>query len=151
MPLRFHMSSVIKVEGKVLGRRRPLFTDWSVPLPPDAGDGGKPFTLRDLIICVVRQEVAAFQSRQAEQKLQRILSPSDIARGLAQGKVTLGDRDFDQSVDPDAAVDVAILGFIDGLYYVFLDDVQQEDLDATVPVQAESRLTFLRLVALVGG
>ena len=75
----------------------------------------------------------------------------DISRGLSQGKVTLGDRDFDQSVNPEAAIDVAIMGFIDGLYYVFLDDVQQEDLDATVTLKKESRLTFLRLVALVGG
>ncbi|MEL7352620.1 MAG: hypothetical protein AAFN38_14435 [Cyanobacteria bacterium J06560_5] len=65
--------------------------------------------------------------------------------------MTLGDRDFDQSVNPEAAIDVAIMGFIDGLYYVFLDDVQQEDLDATVTLKKESRLTFLRLVALVGG
>lgn len=145
------MAQVITVEGKVLGRRRPVFSDWSVPLPPEATEEGKPFTLRDLIMCVVRQEVAAFQERQTEQTLQKMLTPEDISRGLAQGKVTLGDRDFDQSVNPEAAIDVAIMGFIDGLYYVFLDDVQQEDLDATVTLKEESRLTFLRLVALVGG
>ncbi len=150
------MASVITVEGKVLGRRRPLFPDWSVPLPPSVGEGGKPFTLRDLIVCVVHSEVAAFEERQIERRLQKILSRDDIDRGLAQGKVSLGQQNFEpsdsvQPVDVKAAVDVAILGFIDGLYYVFLDDVQQEDLDATVPLQAESRLTFLRLVALVGG
>ena len=57
------MAQVITVEGKVLGRRRPVFSGWSVPLPPEATEEGKPFTLRDLIMCVVRQEVAAFLSR----------------------------------------------------------------------------------------
>lgn len=141
----------VSVEGKVLGRRRPLFTDWAVPLPPTDGEAGKPLTLRDLIIAVVRAEVSAFQLRQSDARLQKILSPADIVQGLAQGKVRMGDRDLTQFVDVDAAIDVAILGFIDGLYYVFLDEVQQENLDAPVYLQPDSRLMFLRLVALVGG
>lgn len=145
------MPSTIAVEGKVTGRRRPVFSDWSVPLPPDLDTRMEPFTLRDLIICVVKAEVQAFQGRQAEQRLQKILTKPEIEVGLMQGKVTLGDRNLDQTVNLEAAIDTAMMGFIDGLYYVFLDDVQQEDLDQTVHLQSESRLTFLRLVALVGG
>ncbi|MEL7225709.1 MAG: hypothetical protein AAF810_00170 [Cyanobacteria bacterium P01_D01_bin.36] len=141
----------ILVDGKVLGRRRPLFTDWAVPLPPVEGSGNSPLTLRDLIICVVKAEVSSFQSRQADARLQKILSRDDIAQGLVKGKVTMGDRDLSQFVDVDSAIDVAILGFIDGLYYVFIDEVQQENLDAPVYLQPDSRLMFLRLVALVGG
>jgi len=37
------------------------------------------------------------------------------------------------------------------LYFVFIDDVQQTDLDATVYVGEGSRLMFVRLVALIGG
>ena len=153
------MLNTITVEGKVLGRRRPLFTG-SVPLPPDAGGGGRQMTLRDLIMCVVRSEVKAFGERQAEQRLQKILSSEEIGQGLAKGKVTMGDRAsepafddavFDEAAEVERAIDVAILGFIDGLYYVFLDEIQQEDLDAPVYIHPESRLTFLRLVALVGG
>lgn len=141
--------SSITVEGKVFGRRRPVFTNWSVPLPPSTDD--MPLTLRDLIAAVVRAEVKGFQVRQEQQKLQQFLSQEAIAHGLAQGKVTMGDRNFEQAVNPEAAVDTAILGFIDGLYYVFLDDEQQENLDATVHLTADSRLTFIRLVALAGG
>ena len=143
------MPNSVTVEAKVVGRRRPVIPDWSVPLPP--GTSGAPLTLRDLITCVVRAEVKAFQARQGEQHLQQVLSKAAISTGLAQGKVTLGDRDFEQTVNPETAVDNAIMGFIDGLYYVFLDDIQQEDLDATVHLTSESRLTFVRLVALVGG
>jgi hypothetical protein len=54
-------------------------------------------------------------------------------------------------VNEDAAVTTALQAFTDGLYFVFLDDVQQQDLDAEVLVRPESRLTFIRLVALPGG
>ncbi|NEQ97802.1 MAG: hypothetical protein F6K30_13965 [Cyanothece sp. SIO2G6] len=150
------MTHTITVEGKVFGRRRPVFTDWSVPLPPDTTEGSQPLTLRDLITCVVKAEVEAFRTRQAEQRLQRILSKADIEQGLAVGKVTMGDtlasqHNSGQMVDLEAAIDNALVGFIDGLYYVFLDEVQQDDLDATVHLQPDSWLTFLRLVALVGG
>lgn len=143
------MTFCITVEGKVIGKRRPIFSDWSIPIPPSLQDS--PFTLRDLITCVVRAEVQAFQTRQTKQKLQQFLSKDAIHQGLAEGKVTLGDRDFEQVVDETTAIEVAIMGFIDGLYYVFLDDVQQEELDATVHLKLDSRLTFIRLVALVGG
>ena len=143
------MSSSITVEAKVFGRRRPIITDWSVPLPTRGKE--ECLTLRQLIICVVQAEVEAFKTRQTAQKLQQVLSATQIDLGIAQGKVTLGDRDFEQTVDLEAAIDNAILGFIDGLYYVFLDDVQEDDLDAEVTLQPDSQLTFLRLVALVGG
>jgi hypothetical protein len=91
------MPSTIAVEGKFVGRRRPIFSNWSVPLPPDLETRTEPFTLQDLIICVVKAEVQAFQGRQAEQRLQKILSQPEIEAGLAQGKMTLGDRDFEQT------------------------------------------------------
>ena len=143
------MSSSITVEAKVFGRRRPIISDWSITLP--TVNRGECLTLRQLIICIVQAEVEAFQTRQEAQKLQQVLSAAQVALGVAQGKVTLGDRDFEQQVDLETAIDNAILGFIDGLYYVFLDDVQQEALDAEVDLQPGSQLTFLRLVALVGG
>ena len=143
------MSPSITVEAKVFGRRRPVITDWSVPLPTHNPD--ECLTLRQLIICIVQAEVEAFKARQEAQKLQQVLSAAQVDLGIGQGKVTMGDRDFEQAVDLEAAIDNAILGFIDGLYYVFLDDVQEEDLDAEVTLQPDSQLTFLRLVALVGG
>ncbi|MGB7414619.1 MAG: hypothetical protein WA902_10460 [Thermosynechococcaceae cyanobacterium] len=145
------MLSTIIVDGKVAGRRRPVFSDWSVPLPPVLEAQGASLTLRELIICVVQAEVKAFQGRQEEQRLQKILSKPEIEAGLLQGRVTLGDRNFNQVINLNDAIDTAIMGFIDGLYYVFLDDIQQEALDAAVHLRPDSRLTFLRLVALVGG
>ena len=57
------------ISTKAVGSKKPLFADFSVPLPPDwgdDGDGGK--TLRDLIEEVVRHEVEAFKKRQADRQ-----------------------------------------------------------------------------------
>jgi hypothetical protein len=59
---------MITIQGKALGRKKPLFADWSTPFPPDLGDGGS-LTLRDLVSRVVRTEVEAFKKRQQERRL----------------------------------------------------------------------------------
>ena len=45
--------STITVAGKVLGRSKPLFTDWRVPLPPSIDKGGEVLTLRILLTQIV--------------------------------------------------------------------------------------------------
>ncbi len=145
----------IRVEGKVFGQKRPLFTDFSVPLPPDVQDttgaGGARLTLRDLIARVVTEEVKAFTERQEARRLVQVLSRADIERGLMKGKIDMGGKDDAQPADLQAAIATALLAFEDGLYYVFVDDAQQTDLDREVYLKPDSRMTFLRLVALAGG
>ncbi|HLV79635.1 MAG TPA: hypothetical protein VKT32_05110 [Chthonomonadaceae bacterium] len=141
----------ITIEGKVFGQKRPLFRDWAIPLEPDAGTGGERLTLRAFIARVVLEEVQAFKERQEHRRLVQALTQADIARGLMLGKVDMGGRDLLQEVDPQAAVDAALLAFEDGLYFVFVDEEQQTDLDREIFLRPDSKVTFLRLVALAGG
>ncbi len=145
------MSPSILVEGKVAGRKQSLFADWRVTLPPIPGGGGDRLRLRDLITRVVAEEVEAFRKRQSENRLARLLNREAIAEGLEKGKIDSGERDLGQEVDTDAAVANALQSFEDGIYYVFLDGAQETNLDAEVYLKPESKLTFLRLVPLVGG
>ena len=143
--------AAITVEAKVAGQRRPLISDWQVPLPPEARLEGEA-TLRGLITEVVRTEVRDFRERREERRLTRVLSPEQIARGAARGKIDMGGREVEEpDVDPQQAVETAILAFQDGLYYAFLDDVQVTELDSQLRLQPTSRVMFLRLVALAGG
>lgn len=142
--------SVITIGAKVVGQRSPLFTDYRLPLPPELTDAGR-VTLRDLITRIVHQEVGAFRQRQEERKLAQVLTPSDIQQAAERGKIDLGERDDAQEVDYEMAVSTALQAFEDGLYYVFIDDVQQESLDQTVFLNDNSRVLFVRLVALAGG
>jgi len=142
---------MLTIDAKVLGRKKLLFSDWSIPLPPREGGGGDPWTLRRLITRIVLEEVAAFHERQHERKVFRALTASQIADGAARGKVDMGGRDLKQKVDPDEAVAVALQAFEDGIYLVILDGEEQRDLDKQIYVQPDSRVTFVRLAMLSGG
>jgi hypothetical protein len=145
------MTTTIVVEAKVLGQKRPVFTDWRINLPPLWERSGDHLKLRDLLTRVVLEEVDAFQKRQEERRLARILSRAEIEHGAAQGRVDPGQRDLKQEVSPEAAVGTALQAFEDGLYFVFIDGVQQTGLDSEVYLQKESKVSFIRLVALAGG
>jgi hypothetical protein len=145
------MSASIMVEGKVAGQKRSLFTDWRIELPPLDENQGDHLKLRDLITLIVMKEVEAFQLRQEKRKLAQVMSQQEIERSVVTGKVDPGERDLQQQVIVDEAVGVALQAFEDGLYFVFVDDVQQTSLDSEVYLKTNSKVLFLRLTALVGG
>jgi len=141
---------MLTIAGKGIGRKKPLFEDFSVPLPPAAhGDGA--MTLRDVISHVVRAEVAAFRERQQERRLLKALSAAQIDAALAKGKVDMGGHDLQQEVDVEAAIGVALQAFEDGLYLVVIDEEEKKSLDEQVYLQPDSRITFVRLTMLAGG
>jgi hypothetical protein len=145
------MSIEFTVEGKVIGQKRPLFTDWHIKLLPIDDSQGDHLKLRDLIRSIVANEVDAFQTRQEQRKLAQVMSKQKIEQGAQKGKIDPGEKEFQQSVDVEDAVAVALQALEDGLYYVFVDEVQQMHLDGEVFLKNNSRVVFLRLTALVGG
>lgn len=138
---------MVNVEAKVFGKRKPLFTDWQPQLTLPMGET----TLQDLIAAVVTSEVAAFHERQEQRHLARVLTPAQINQGAASGKIDAGGQDEAQIVAVEDAVAVALQGFADGLYFVFVDAQQITTLEQQVAVHEGSHLLFVRLVALVGG
>jgi hypothetical protein len=141
---------MITVTGKALGRRKPLFADWSIPLPPDLRDGGT--TLRDVITRLVGMEVAAFKERQEQRRVFRTLTAHDIERGVEKGKVEMGGSDVPiQPVDDESAVATALQAFEDGLYLVVIDEKEHKNLQSQVYLKPDSRITFVRLAMLAGG
>lgn len=145
------MSVAIVVEGKVVGQKQPLFTDWRVELPPLDENQGDHLKLRDLITSIVIKEVEAFRLRQEERKLARVMSRRQIEQGASGGKVDPGEHNIQQEINLDEAISVALQAFEDGLYFVFIDDIQQTHLDSEVFLNTSSKVMFLRLTALVGG
>lgn len=137
---------IITIEGKQFGRGRALFPNWEMQLPAEN------LTLREFLTLVVRHEIAGFQERQEQRQVLQALTAAQIAEGIAKGKVDAGGRpETVIDVDGDAAVKNAIQAFEDGLYYVFVNDDQQQELDAPILLREGSRVMFLRLVALAGG
>jgi hypothetical protein len=141
---------MLTVSAKALGRKKPLFEDYSVA-PPAALAANQPVTLRELIGHVVRSEVAAFKQRQAERRLFKALTAKQIEAGLAAGKVQAGGSDLDQQVDPEQAVATALEAFTDGLFLVVVDETEMTDLNSVLQLTDSSRLTFVRMTMLAGG
>ncbi len=147
----------LAVRGRVLGSRRVLFADFSVPLPPpDPDEGG--MTLRRLIERIVRQQVAAFQDRQNQRQFIRALSAREIGQGVERGKIDMGGNDTTpqtdtgpQAIDEEEAVAVACQAFQDGMYLVVVDEVDIRELDREVQIGPDSTVTFIRLAMLAGG
>ncbi len=164
----------LSVEAKVLGQRKPVVASWSVELPADRSDAGtgdsasetirqsppatktatQRMTLRELLALVVAAEVAAFHERQRGRRLTRVIGREEIERGAARGKIEMGGREPEharQEVTVAEAVATALQSFEDRLYLVLLDGAPVDSLESELELRAGSRLTFVRLVALVGG
>ncbi len=142
---------MITVGGKVLGRKKALFADFSVRPPDGVGEEGGT-TLRHLIECVVRHEVAAFRKRQTDRQFVRVLTAREIADGAEAGTIAAGGSEIKpQTVDDAEAVATALQAFEDGMYVVVVDGAEQRDLGTQLFLKPDSRLTFVRLTLLAGG
>ena len=142
---------MLTISGKTLGVRKPLFADWSLPLPPGCqGDGG--LTLRELISRIVQSETQAFRERQGQRQFLRALTSRQISQGAEKGKIESGGSEIPlQSVDDDQAIAVACQAFEDGIFLVVIDGKDQRELDREIHLRADSRVTFVRLTLLAGG
>lgn len=141
----------------MIGKRKALQAPWQVPLPSVLQQkslaGAQALTLRDLLACVVHEELQSWQQRQAERRFLHILQSQEILDAARSGKISMGgDQDLlPASLQEEDALEVALQAFRDGLYLVFLDKQKVSALDTPVTLAPESTLLFIRLVALVGG
>jgi hypothetical protein len=137
--------TTLNISGKVIGKSQPVFADWKLSIPEGET------SLEDLLVQIVRSEVEEFQERQNQRRLTKILSAKEIELDATRGKIESGGSDLQQDVNIEEVIDTAIQAFKDGLYLVFIDDEQKEDLQASVRIRSNSELLFLRLIPLVGG
>ncbi len=112
---------MLLISGRAAGSRKPLFADWSIPLPPDDYDGEGGMSLRDLIEKVVRAELAAFEQHRQARTLDRVMTREQIDEGAAKGKVSPEGRDSPPAPPAEVALAVAFQAFEDGLYLVAID------------------------------
>lgn len=141
----------LTVESWQTGSKKPLLPGRQVHLPSNWGVRSVAITLRQLIHHLVLDEVEAFQKRQSDQLLFRVLTARQIAAGKSAGRIDPAAKEYRQEVDAETAFETAIQAFVDGLYFVFVDGEQKEDLDEPILLQADSTLRFIRLMALAGG
>ncbi len=100
-------------------------------------------TLREIIRLRVRQEVARFNAADCEM-FQGLVQPGESERVL-NGVRTRPVLDWEKQFAK------AVTAFASNGFLVLLDDRQIMDLDEALHLTPQSKITFLRLVPLIGG
>ncbi|MEU9880234.1 hypothetical protein [Streptomyces phaeochromogenes] len=101
--------------------------------------------LRELIRRRVFQEVSEFNSRTPE-VFQGLVQPKDTERVLNGYALRTPRR-----IDPEVQTELALKAFAGNGFLVLVGDRQFTDLDEEIELKLGTEVTFLKLVALVGG
>jgi hypothetical protein len=102
-------------------------------------------TVRELIRARVYQEVAEYNARRPE-TFRGLVQPTDAERVLNGYRLKQP-----RKVDWEAQYDRALRAFTGNGFLLLVDDRQLRDLDEVVELRHSTRVTFLKLVPLVGG
>jgi hypothetical protein len=102
-------------------------------------------TVRELIRRRVLQEVAAHNAR-TPRVFQGLVQPTDTERVLNGYALRTPRR-----IDPEAQTELALKAFAGNGFLVLVGDRQVTDLDDEIELDPGTEITFLKLVALVGG
>ncbi|WP_420035236.1 hypothetical protein ACN2WE_25255 [Streptomyces sp. cg28] len=120
-----------------------------------AGDRGTAFgleiaeerlTVRELIRRRVFQEVSEFNARTSDQVFQGLVQPEHTERVLNGYALRTPRR-----IDPEAQAARALTAFGGNGFLVLVGDRQFTDPDEEIELGLGAEVTFLKLVALVGG
>jgi len=104
---------------------------------------GSSMTVRELILSRVRQEVERFNSSETE-VFRGLVEPGESERVLNGARKR-------PVLDCEQQYRKAIAAFRANGFLVIVDDRQIFDLDESFPVTAQSKISFLRLIPLIGG
>ena len=95
-----------------------------------------PKNLEALLIACVKNQVDAFNTKRTAVNVIGFLTPAQIEEQAHSGKIDFGDN--------------VLLAFKDGLFVVFVDDIEITDLQTPLQLSSDSVIAFIRLTFLVG-
>lgn len=135
----------IKINLKQIGQRKQKIA------PVDFDYTPVPQTLRELIIQTVTTCVTSYNERvRRGENNANPLSESQINDMADIGKIAFGINYSGREQEMDKAVFNALQAFRDGIYRVFLNDNELENLDGTIELKENDSLTFIKLTMLAG-
>ena len=101
---------------------------------------------RDVIEKRVRQEVKKFNDANKEQLFSGLVQPKGTESELNGYRLKKP-----KVIDADEQVEIALAGFSENKFFFLVDDLQVESLDDEFGITDETRVTFLKLIPVVGG
>lgn len=102
-------------------------------------------SLQDLLENLVDIEITKY-----EQKEFKITSQEDLDNMIIAGKISFGFKYREDVINRAHSKDVATLAFSDGLYAVFINDIQLNALDEYLNIKENDILSLIRFTMLTG-
>jgi hypothetical protein len=131
------MQIALKIKDEATGGRSDRSFELTFP--------ARRITVRELIEARVREEVENYHRTQPE-VFEMLVRPALAERVLNGYKFK-----EKKNIDWREQCERAVRAFEGHGFIVLVDDLQAESLDQTIEIEPETRVTFLKLVPLVGG
>jgi hypothetical protein len=103
-------------------------------------------TVREVILRRVREEVERFNAQESETVFRGLVQPTDTETALNGYRLRKP-----RLLDADAQCALALKGFGSNGFFVLVNDRQAESLDEEIIIGPETKVSFVKLVPLVGG
>lgn len=139
----------IKVTVKQLGKKHPVLSEQKIEIAYEDSN----ISLENLLKLIVQQQVDAFNAKYFELEDEDYVKiPQDSYLNILTdtGKVGFGSIYNLKKADVQKAQENAIQAFEDGMFAVFYNDEQLEDLTQTIDLSLQHPFTFIRLTFLAG-
>lgn len=106
-------------------------------------------TVKDLVRERVRQEVQHFNRKRSEE-FQGLVQPTG-AEMVLNGRTTAFRMQKHRPLDVDEQVERALEGFTNNSYFILINDNQADSLEQEFSICPTTRVSFVKLIPLVGG
>lgn len=139
----------IRVTVKQLGKKHPLLSEQKLEIAHDDHS----ITLENLLKLIVRQQVEAFNANSFEKEDEDYLkAPQENYLNILTntGKIGFASIYNDKKADLRKAQENAIQAFEDGMFAIFYNDEQLENLSQNIDLSLGHTFTFIRLTFLAG-
>ncbi|MCQ4142285.1 hypothetical protein [Chryseobacterium sp. EO14] len=139
----------IKVTVKQLGKKHPILAEQKLDISYNDAD----ISLENLLKLIVQQQVESFNAKSFEledEDYTKIPSENYLNILTDTGKVGFGSIYNQKKANLQKAQENVILAFEDGMFAVFYNDEQIENLSQTINLSLHHTFTFIRLTFLAG-
>lgn len=131
----------MRIAFKRIGRKKPVFEYEYTDISKLSRN-----TTKDLIELLVYRNVREYNNRIQNQTV-NFLTHEEIVDQSTQGKIFNEGKDLAKANTIDS-LESAFLAFEDGIYKIFIDDVEIKSLHEILNIKEDSEVIFIKLVML---
>ncbi|KQT33909.1 hypothetical protein ASG22_17580 [Chryseobacterium sp. Leaf405] len=139
----------INITVKQLGKKHPILTEQKLEIAYNESS----ISLENLLKVIVQQQVEAFNAKSFElEDIDESKIPQDNYLNILTdtGKAGFGSIYNQKRADLEKAQENVIQAFEDGMFVVFYNDEQLENLNQIIDLSLQYTFTFIRLTFLAG-